>query len=125
MEGKNLENRLDVKVNFYREDIAIIELKGELSIFTDEFDLFCREVGAYLKMGIYKFILNMEKVRYIDSSGIGILMRIASTAARKGVKPCYICHQPNVLKVLSISKVDILFKSVESIEEAISYFENI
>jgi anti-sigma B factor antagonist len=120
-----LECKVGVRVSFYKDDIAIIELSGELSIFSEGFELLSKELNAYIKMGIYKYILLMERLRYIDSSGVGLLIRISSFAAKKNTKVCLICHQPNILKILNISKVDIFFKPVESVDEAISYFENV
>ncbi len=120
-----MESKLKIKVSFYKDEIAIIDIAGELTVFTDEFDIFYKEIMAYLKMGIYKFIFNMQNLRYIDSSGVGLLMRIASIAAKKNTKICVLCDQPNILKVFSISKVDVFFVRINSIEEGISILENI
>lgn len=119
-----MDTKLKVKVSFYKDEIAIVEISGELTVFTDEFDIFYKEIVAYLKMGIYKFIFNMRNLKYVDSSGVGLMMRIASTAARKNTKICVLCDQPNILKVFSISKVDVFFQQVNSIEEGISFLEN-
>ncbi|MGC8765968.1 MAG: STAS domain-containing protein [Brevinematia bacterium] len=118
-----MDTKLNVKVSFYKDEIAIIDISGELTVFTDEFDILYKEIVAYLKMGIYKFIFNMQNLKYIDSSGIGLLMRVASISARKNTKICVLCDQPNILKVLSISKVDVFFQHIRSIEEGISIFE--
>ncbi len=118
-----VDSRLKVKVSFYKDSIAIIELSGELTVFTEEFDLFNKEIMAYIKMGIYKFVVNLNNLTYIDSSGVGVLMRMGSFAAKNKTKLCLICDHPNILKVLAISKVDVFFKHVNNLSEGISFFE--
>lgn len=119
-----MDNKLKIKVSFYKDHIAIIELSGELTVFTDEFDLLNKEIMAYIKMGVYRFIVNLDNLKYIDSSGVGLLMRMGSVAAKNKTKLCIICEQPNILKVLSISKVDVFFNHVKSLSEGIAFFEH-
>ena len=115
---------LKVKVSFYKETIAIIELTGDLTVFEKDFDLFSKEMMAYMKMGIFKFILNLQYLNYIDSSGVGVLLRMASVAARNNTKLCILCDKPNIQKVLSISKVDFFSKQIKEICEGIKFFES-
>lgn len=115
-------NKLEVKVSFIRDEIGIITMKGELSVFTQEFDLLNKEIMAYTKMGIYRFIVELSSLTYIDSSGIGILMRLASKASKNDTMVCVICNQPQIMKILTVSKVDKIIRIVQSVDEGLNFY---
>jgi anti-anti-sigma factor len=114
---------LKVKISIIEDVLAIIKIDGEFSIFDDEFDLFAKEIAAYTKMGIYRFIIDLSNVTYVDSSGIGIIIRLATGAMKKDTRACVICDQPNVLKVFQVSNVDKIIKFIDSVEDGFKFFE--
>ena len=118
-----METKLEVKVSFYKDEIGIISMKGELTVFNQEFDMLHREVMAYIKMGIYRFILNLEELRYIDSSGVGLVMRMVNAAAKFSTIICMVCHQPNILKIFRISKIDSFIHFVENSDEGLDFYK--
>jgi anti-anti-sigma factor len=118
-----LDGKLDIKVSFYKDMICIVKISGEFTVFIEEFDILYKELMAYTKMGIYQFIINMNDLSYIDSSGIGVIMRLATYASKHTSLICAICDQPQILKILSISKVDNILHFVKTVEEGISYYE--
>ncbi len=118
-----LDGKLYVKVSFYKEIIAKVEISGEFTVFYQEFDLLYKELMAYTKIGIYRFILNLNGLTYIDSSGIGVIIRLVTNASKKNSMVCIICDQPQVLKILGISNVDKIIRFVTSYDEGIKYFE--
>ncbi len=119
-----MEGKLGIKVSFYKEIISIVDISGEFTVFNQEFDLLYKELMAYTKIGIYKFILNLNDLSYIDSSGIGVIMRLATHASKHASLICVICNQPQILKILGISNVDKIVHFVISSEEGISYYES-
>lgn len=115
---------MKVKISILEDIIVMVKVEGELSIFDEEFDLFAKEVIAYTKMGIYRFLLDLDGVTYIDSSGVGVVIRLATTAMKKDVKLCVICKQPSVQRVFVVSNVDRIINFVDSAEDGIKYLQS-
>ncbi len=118
-----MDGKLTIKVSFYNDIIAIVNMCGELTVFVQEYDLLFKELLAYIKMGIYRYILDLNGLSYIDSSGIGVIMRLATSASKHASVICMICEQPQILKILSISNVDKIVHFVKTVEEGISYYK--
>lgn len=118
------ETKLDVKVNLVNDSIGIITIQGELTVFIQEFDLLYKEVMAYTKMGLYRFIIDLNAVSYIDSSGIGILMRLATNASKQSSMICVICNHPQTLKIMAVSNIDKIVKFVQSTQEGMDFYSS-
>lgn len=115
---------MKVKISIINDNIVTVKVQGELSIFDEEFDLFAKEVVAYSKMGIYRFVLDLDEVTYIDSSGVGVVIRLATAALKMDCKVCVICGQPAVKRVFVVSNVDRILKFVDSVDEGVKYLES-
>jgi stage II sporulation protein AA (anti-sigma F factor antagonist) len=114
---------LKIKIAVLSETLVICTVSGELSIFDEDFDIFQKEVVAYIKLGVYRFIVDLDAVSYIDSSGIGVIIRLATNAMKKETQVCVICNQPHVKRVFSVANVDRIMKFVDSVDEGIAFFE--
>ena len=68
---------LSVITDLENDDIAIIRLNGELVV--SEVDKLRNEVRDIIGRNIYKIILDMSEIDFIDSSGIGLLVEILKT----------------------------------------------
>lgn len=67
-------------------------------------------------------ILNMEFVPFMDSIGIGELVRVNNAINSKGKKLCISGLNSNLKKVFSISEMDTIFPIFDSVNEARSYY---
>ncbi len=117
-----MESKLNVQVSLVQDIIGVIRVSGELTVFVEEFDLLYKEVVAYNKMGIFRFVIDLNTLTYIDSSGVGIIMRLATNAMKQSSVICVICEQPQVLKILAVSNVDKMVRFVKTIEEGIDHY---
>ena len=57
-----------------------------------------------------KFVLDLSGVPYIDSSAIGLLIRIAKEAKRRGVKPVLLKPTDKVMRILGLVRIEELFQ---------------
>ena len=114
---------MTVKINIIDDVLTIVSMQGEVSVFDEDFELLSKELVAYIKMGIFRYIVDLSKVTYIDSSGVGLLIRLATTAMKKETQSCVICDQPSVLRVLTVSNVDRIMKFVKSVDEGIEFYK--
>lgn len=115
---------MKVKISILDDELVIVTISGEFSIFDDDFENFSKEVIAYSKLGIYRYILDLNELTYIDSSGIGVIIRLATAAMRKETKVCVVCDNPHVKRVFLVANIDRILEFVNSIQEGIEFFKN-
>jgi anti-sigma B factor antagonist len=63
-------------------DVALVELSGRLTSF--ESKAFRDMIQGLLKQGQKNIVLNLTRLDYLDSSGIGELARVYVTAVKAG-----------------------------------------
>ncbi|HSV56300.1 MAG TPA: anti-sigma factor antagonist [Magnetospirillaceae bacterium] len=99
----------------------IIDVNGEMDLY-NSYKL--KElVMKMLEKNIERFIINLEDVDYIDSSGIGALIYICSTIKKLGRKLAITNIHGSVKKVIELTKLMGYFPIVNSVEEAVQRME--
>ena len=98
-------------------DVYIIDVNGEMDLY-NSYKL--KElVMKMLEKNVKSFIINLEQVDYIDSSGIGALIYICSTIKKMNLK-LYISNiHGSVKKVIELTKLMGYFLIANSVEEAL------
>jgi anti-sigma B factor antagonist len=99
------------------QEIYIIDIQGELDLY-NSYKL--KELlMKMLEKKIERFIINLEEVEYIDSSGIGALIYISSTLKKLSHKLAITNIHGSVKKVIEMTKLMEFFPIVETLDEAI------
>ena len=99
------------------EDCLIIDLSGDL-IGEENGPGIIAEMENYNGNGNLKVIVDISNVRYINSSGIGVLITLLTKARNKGGELCLIKPSESVQKLLIITKLQAIFKVFDSVELA-------
>lgn len=92
--------------------VTILDLSGRISVgealaFGPGSGLILGDVTRELaKKGQKRILLNLKDVRYIDSSGIGDLVRSFTSLRREGGDLKLLSPAPMVLEVLRITRLD-------------------
>jgi anti-anti-sigma factor len=101
-------------------EIYIIDVNGEMDLY-NSYKL--KElVMKMLEKKVVNFIINLEHVDYIDSSGIGALIYICSTIKKMNLKLSITNIHGSVKKVIELTKLMGYFPIANTVEEAISTF---
>ncbi len=105
-------------LNIRREnDIHIIEIAGDLDMYNT---LHLKDaVTQLVENQISKLILNLEDVRYIDSSGIGTLLFIYNTATKKNIRFFITNVKEQPRKVLELTKLTTFFPFADNEKDAV------
>ena len=90
-----------------------------------EGDLIGDEVGPIIaelvsdsvEAGIKNVVIDLEKVRYISSSGLGLLITLLTKMKNAGGELFLTAPSEHVKKLLLITKLNGIFKVVESVKE--------
>lgn len=111
---------MELKIRKSERDY-IIDVNGEMDLY-NSYKL--KElVMKMLEKRVERFIINLENVDYIDSSGIGALIYICSTIKKRGFKLFIANIHGSVKKVIELTKLMGYFPIAGSIEEAILRME--
>ena len=95
----------------------IIDVNGEMDLYNSY--RLKELVMRMLEKKVERFIINLENVDYIDSSGIGALIYICSTIKKMNLKLVITNIHGSVKKVIELTKLMGYFPITQSIEEAL------
>jgi anti-sigma B factor antagonist len=99
-------------------DLLTLTLEGDLIGENSGIDLM-EVVNTQIANGARKCIVDIRKLRYINSSGIGVLITILTKFRNKGGDICLLEPSENVKKLLIITKLNAIFQVALNRDEAI------
>jgi anti-sigma B factor antagonist len=101
-------------------DVIVLDLEGNLAL--NENARFRKHVTGAIDAGARKLIVNLARVKYMDSSGLGELIS-CYTALRRVHGHVKLLHLNNRLQyLLAITKLDTVFETFDSEPAAVSSF---
>jgi len=101
-----------------KNSVKIFHMKGELVDRNQGSDLMS-EIESSIAKGEVKFILNILELKYLNSSGLNILINIL-TKSRKAGGDVAICNvNKKISELLVITKLNSVFNVSETEEQAI------
>lgn len=97
----------------------VINLGGEL-IDKNQASEMIKAIDALLESGSTKFIVDLAELKYMNSSGLNILIQLLTKARNKGGEAVICNVSKKVNELLLITKLNTLFKVVDTKADAIS-----
>lgn len=94
---------MDIKVNV-RETPGqsyVVDLSGEIDVYTSP--KVKDAIGDLIDKGNYNLVINLEKVRYIDSTGLGVLIGGLKRVREHGGSVNLVCTNPQIRKIFDIT----------------------
>ena len=111
-----------VKVReFKRNDVVILELTGRLTEGTDTQAL-STKLNEMIDDGMTKLIFDLNKVHWIDSSGLGLLIRGYTRMQKNGGELKLARVTRSVNSLLQMTKLTTVFSIYDSIDDAVDSF---
>jgi len=105
-----------------RVESGVVIMKIDSSIIMLEPALVGAAISQAVNEGRKNIILDIEAMSYVDSLGIGILVRALTSAQKSGGALKLACVPKNVQRVLAMSGLDEVFESHETLDSAIRAF---
>ncbi len=101
-------------------DVVILDVNGEIDLYNAP--EIKDTINKLIEEKKYNVVINLDKVSYIDSSGIGALISSLSNLKKYqgGLKICNVSG--SVRKVFELTKLTSFFEIYDSEQEAISAF---
>ena len=100
------------------ENILLVSLTGDLIGGEDNNEVISK-IQDYIEKGIIRCIVDISDVRFINSSGIGLLITILTKVRNKEGELILINPSEQVKKLLIITKLNAIFSILQTREEAI------
>ncbi len=106
-----------------REDgrVTILTVNGDLVIGDPE-STFKKMVTRLLEEGKVYLLVDLRGVGFLDSSGLGALVRALTNSQKEGGQTKLLHAGPQVRKLLEMTKLDSVFEIHEDLERAVSSF---
>lgn len=101
--------------------IAIIELRGSL-VGDGDTDKLREVVSDFIEQGNKFLVVNLQKVNYVNSTGIGALLSAHASYAKNGGQVRLVGIQNNVQNLLVITKLIDVFDVHDTLDDAIENF---
>ena len=102
-------------------DVVILDLKGKITLGEGD-ELLKDKVNSLVNQGHRKILLNLGGVPYIDSAGLGEVVRTYTTVSRQGGSLKLLNLTKRITDLLSITKLLTVFETFDSENEAVRSF---
>jgi anti-sigma B factor antagonist len=110
---------VDLKLGHYSKDgIEVVNVEGEIDIYTAPR---LRELLIDLvSKGSYQLVVNLEKVGFLDSTGLGVLVGGLKRVRSHDGSLDLVCTQERILKIFKITGLTKVFGIYQTVDQAIA-----
>jgi anti-sigma B factor antagonist len=102
-------------------EVVLLDIKGRITLGEGD-ELLKDKVNSILNQGHRKIVLNLAEVPYIDSAGLGEIVRTYTTVSRQGGSLKLLNLTKRITDLLSITKLLTVFETFESESDAVRSF---
>jgi anti-sigma B factor antagonist len=99
-------------------NVAIVGLKGEVDLYT------CPELKEELlrviRDGATLVVVDLTETTFIDSTGLGVLIRGVERLKTEGGRLAVVCVDPNMVKVFEVTGLDRVLSIYPTRDEALA-----
>jgi anti-sigma B factor antagonist len=100
--------------------VSLVHVTGSLTSF--EVSGLRTTITSLLEQGRKKIILNLDGLRYLDSSGIGELVRNYMTVIKSGGEMKVVGLKPKVEEIFKVTQLHQIFQEFQDEKEALASF---
>jgi anti-sigma B factor antagonist len=102
-----------------KDQLHVIRMQGDL-IESGEANKLMQEVDDIVINNNIRFVIDMSEVKYLNSSGLTILIRILTKARKAGGETVIACVGKRIKELLVITKLNTVFTVAETVEDGLS-----
>src|SRR5918996_5338274 len=104
-------------------DVIILDLKGKMTLGEGD-ELLKDKINSLVLQGRKKLVLNLEGVPYIDSAGLGEIVRTYTTVSRQGGSLKLLNLTKRITDLLAITKLLTVFETYDNEADAVRSFSS-
>ena len=111
---------MDIKVDVRQTDgargVSVVDLNGEIDVYTSP--KVKETITDLIDKGHYALVINLENVRYIDSTGLGVLIGGLKRVREHSGTVHLVCTNPQIKKIFDITGLVKIFGIFETENDA-------
>jgi anti-sigma B factor antagonist len=111
---------VDIKVDVRQTDgasgVSVVDLNGEIDVYTSP--KVKETITDLIDKGHYSLVINLENVRYIDSTGLGVLIGGLKRVREHSGTVHLVCTNPQIKKIFDITGLAKIFGIYDSEQAA-------
>jgi anti-sigma B factor antagonist len=104
-------------------DVTVLDLKGKMTLGEGD-ELLRDKINSLIQQGRRKVVLNLEDVPYIDSAGLGEIVRTYTTISRQSGSLKLLNLTKRITDLLSITKLLTVFDTYDTEADAVRSFSS-
>ena len=104
-------------------DVAVIDMVGKLTLSEGD-ELLRDKVNSLIQQDQKKIVLNLAEVPYIDSAGLGEIVRTYTTVSKNGGSLKLLNLTKRIQDLLAITKLLTVFEVYDSEADALKSFQS-
>ena len=109
---------MELTLNHRKEgDRTVLEVGGEVDVYTAP--KLREKLVELVGEGHYQIILDMTKVEFLDSTGLGVLVGGLKRVRSHDGSLSLVCNQERILKIFRITGLTKVFPIHDSLDEAL------
>lgn len=110
---------MDIKISTrpLKDNKQVVEIQGEIDVYTSP--KVKETINSLIEQGNYFLVVNLEDVRYIDSTGLGVLIGALKRVREHDGNITLVCNNPQIKKIFNITGLVKIFGISKNEEEAI------
>ena len=101
--------------------VTVLTVTGDL-VIGDAESSFKKTVTRLLEEGHTRLLVDLSGVGFLDSSGLGALVRALTQSQKEGGQTKLLHAGPQIRKLLQMTKLDSVFEIHDDMEAAVSSF---
>jgi anti-anti-sigma factor len=109
-----IDQTMEITTNFINNELAIIRLEGRFNI--EEIVHFESEIKGIINNKVKSIAINLSSLKYIDSSGIGSLIKSANLSKNENVGLYLVDMSPEILNIFKLAYLDKFFTIIKTSE---------
>jgi anti-sigma B factor antagonist len=115
---------VDIKVNtrVLNDKAQAVEVQGEIDVYTSP--RVKETINELIEKGHYQLVINLEGVRYIDSTGLGVLIGALKKVREHSGRILLVCTNPQIKKIFNITGLVKIFEIFKDEDEALQILAN-
>ncbi|MEE2963518.1 MAG: STAS domain-containing protein [Acidobacteriota bacterium] len=105
------------------ENVVVVDLNGKLTIGEGD-ELLREKINSLMQQGHTNLLLNLGEVPYVDSAGLGEIVRTFTTVKHQGGTLKLVNLTKRIKDLLTITKLLTVFDTYDSEAEAVGSFKS-
>ena len=97
---------------------TVVEVGGEIDVYTAP--VLRERLNDLVGEGKHHLVVDMEKVEFLDSTGLGVLVGALKRVRSNDGELSLVCTQPRIRKVFEVTGLTKVFSLFDSVDDAVA-----